>query len=132
MGAALAVAQTSLVASGNSFVLDTGTWSFVPRTFNDNIGHLSNHALGKAIDVNPKNNPHIKSKDEILVIDAVCSQILPNGFLRETNPDVLRNASQHFKVHSMMRGGSTNPLAFGDCVFAKKEPHWTNMPPLDS
>lgn len=94
---ALNTAQTNLTAAGHTFTLDRGTWSFVPRTFNANINRLSNHALGKAIDINPANNPHITSADEILVIDAVCSTILTDGLLREANPNVLINASIHFQ-----------------------------------
>src|SRR5207344_3233681 len=38
-------AQAALTAAGNTFTLDRGTWSFVPRTFNNSINKLSNHAL---------------------------------------------------------------------------------------
>jgi subtilisin family serine protease len=93
----LAAAQTALTTAGNTFTLDSGTWSFVPRTFNNNINRLSNHALGKAIDINPRANPHILSADEILVINTVCSSVSPNGLLATTDPDVLRNASVLFQ-----------------------------------
>jgi Subtilase family/D-alanyl-D-alanine carboxypeptidase len=94
---ALSNAQTSLTAAGNSFTLGAGTWSFVPRTFNNNINKLSNHALGKAIDINPSENPHIIVADDILVINAVCASLLPNGFLAESDPDNLINLSLYFQ-----------------------------------
>jgi D-alanyl-D-alanine carboxypeptidase-like protein len=61
-------AQNMLVQQGihpaiNSF------WSFVPRRIQG--GGLSNHALGRAIDINPGNNPHIRNRDDIRVILAI-------------------------------------------------------------
>ncbi len=97
LAAALAIAQTSLTTAGNLFALDRGTWSFVPRTFNNNINSLSNHALGKAVDINPDNNPHITSREEIEVIEAVCGQALARGFGAETDPNILINASFIFR-----------------------------------
>ena len=94
---ALQAAQSSLTASGQSYHLDSA-WSFVPRTQNDNSDKLSNHALGKAIDINPSTNPHITSPSEIRVINAVCGSVLPSGLLAEKNPDILRSASDHFKL----------------------------------
>lgn len=94
---ALQNAQTNLTAAGYTVTLQRGTWAFVPRTFNDNINRLSNHALGRAIDINPRVNPHIKSRDEIRVIDAVCRPILPHGLLAESNPVLLRLASVYFQ-----------------------------------
>ncbi len=93
----LDIAQRNLTAAGNSFTFNSA-WSFVPRTFNADINKLSNHALGKALDINPDTNPHIVSKNEITVINAVCNSILPNGLLSERNPDTLRNASTHFQL----------------------------------
>jgi D-alanyl-D-alanine carboxypeptidase len=95
--AALNAAQTALTSAGHTFVLEVGTWSFVPRTFNNNINKLSNHALGRAIDINPKNNPQIASADEILVINAICSSILTSGLLAETDFDNLQKASDRFQ-----------------------------------
>jgi hypothetical protein len=95
--AALNAAQTALTSAGHSFILEVGTWSFVPRTFNDNINKLSNHALGRAIDINPQNNPHITSAEEVLAIDTICRSLLPSGLLSETNFDNLQRASDRFK-----------------------------------
>ncbi len=93
---ALNNAQSSLISRGYNFNL-VSAWSFVPRTFNTNINKLSNHALGKAIDIDPSVNPHIVSNEEILVINTVCRSILPAGLLAESNPDTLRQASDHFR-----------------------------------
>lgn len=89
-------AQRTLQAGGLNYSFDSA-WSFVPRTFNYRIDRLSNHALGRAIDINSGTNPHITSKDEILVIDRVCRAILPAGLLRESNPEILKMASDHFR-----------------------------------
>lgn len=98
LAAVLSNAQTSLMNSGSTFA-PISAWSFVPRTFNDNINKLSNHALGTAIDINPKTNPHVKSSEEILVINAVCRSILPSGLLAESNPDTLKRASDYFRFN---------------------------------
>jgi hypothetical protein len=89
--------QARNIMGEDAFVFGQGTFVFVPRTYNDNINKLSNHALGKAIDIDPGKNPHIKSKDDILVINAVCSDILPKGLEAEKAFDVQRNASIQFQ-----------------------------------
>jgi hypothetical protein len=96
---ALNNAQTAMTAAGHTFVLDAGTWSYVPRTFNNNINSLSNHALGKAIDINPGNNPHITSSEDFLVINTLCSPVIPHGLLAETNYANLKSASDFFQQH---------------------------------
>jgi hypothetical protein len=93
---ALSLAQSRLTSSGVNYNL-VSAWSFVPRTFNANTNKLSNHALGKAIDINPSSNPHITSSNEISVINAVCVNILRGGLLTESNPDTLINASSYFQ-----------------------------------
>jgi hypothetical protein len=96
LATALTAAQAALISAGHNFNL-TNAWSFVPRTVNFDINILSNHALGTAIDINHQHNPHILSGDEILVINAVCSPVLTSGLLAESDPDVLRRASDHFR-----------------------------------
>jgi hypothetical protein len=96
LAAALQRAQAALMAAGNNYNL-ASAWSFVPRTVNFNINQLSDHAMGRAIDVNPGSNPHIRDQDEVKVINAACKNILPDGLLRTSDPDVLRNASAHFQ-----------------------------------
>ena len=93
---ALNKAQSELISAGYNFTLSSA-WSFVPRTVNYNINMLSNHALGTAVDINPSSNPHIMSKGEIEVINAVCRPVLTSGLLAETDPDILRKASDHFR-----------------------------------
>jgi len=93
---ALNTAVTAMAAKGQSFTLDKGTWSFVPRTFNDDINKLSNHALGKAIDINPGSNPHVKHHIDVLVIDHICSTILSSGLLATDDIDTLKQASDFF------------------------------------
>ena len=95
--AVLNSAQRSLIAAGHNFRFNDA-WSFNPRTIRDNINALSNHALGKAIDINADDNPRITSADDFLVINAVCGATLPRGFLPETDPVVFLNASNHFRA----------------------------------
>ena len=93
----LNTAQRNLVAAGQNFVFNDA-WSFNPRTFRRDINQLSDHAMGKAIDINRRDNPLIINAGEILVINAVCGATLPRGFSAETNPVVFRNASDHFRA----------------------------------
>jgi hypothetical protein len=94
----LDTAQTNLRAAGHHFAFNDA-FSFNPRTFRDNINILSNHAFGKAIDINSNENPLIKNADDILVINAVCGATLTSGFLPETDPVVFKNASDHFRAN---------------------------------
>jgi hypothetical protein len=89
-------AQATLVAGGNNYVLSEA-YSFVPRTFNNNPNVISNHAMGKAIDINWTANPHITSSDEITVINAVCKQVLPDGLGKTADAELLHKASQYFQ-----------------------------------
>jgi hypothetical protein len=54
---------------------------------------LSFHALGRAIDLNPSGNPHVKSAADFLVIQAVTGVDLR----RETGPQRLHDTSQQFQ-----------------------------------
>jgi subtilisin family serine protease len=96
LAAALKHAQASLEAGGHNCLLKSAG-SFVPRTVNFNIDQLSDHAMGKAIDINSASNPHIRDKREVKVINALCKAVLPNGLLKESDPEVLRQASTHFQ-----------------------------------
>ena len=97
LAAALNAAQSALISAGHNFTL-ANAWSFVARTVNFNTNILSNHALGTAIDINHQDNAHILAGDEILVINAVCRPVLASGLLAETDPDVIRRASDHFRT----------------------------------
>ena len=67
-------------------------WSFVPRTIRGSK-KISNHALGRAIDINPSTNPRIIGADMIRVIKAVTGVDL--GKTQEE--DAMRQASEIFK-----------------------------------
>ena len=94
---ALNKAQDSLKSLGRNFILDKDTAAFVPRTYNDDLYSLSNHALGRAIDINHNKNPHVRNKEIIMVIDSVCKPVLPNGLLAEKTFGPLKKASDFFK-----------------------------------
>ncbi|MBO9205459.1 MULTISPECIES: S8 family serine peptidase [Niastella] len=96
LAAILNQVETALRAAGQNYTFNDA-YSFVPRTMNEKYDTLSNHALGKAIDINYRSNPHITNKDDFKVINAVCGNLLPNGFLKESDPDVFRNASTFFQ-----------------------------------
>lgn len=90
MTAPLQTAQQALNARG---VVPTihSFWAFVPRRTAG--GSLSNHALGRAVDINPSTNPHIKNAQEILVIEAVTGVNLGQ---RQAVAD-MRTASRDFQ-----------------------------------
>ena len=102
-------AQTALITSGHHYVFDVagnvphdepGSFAFVPRTQNQSINRLSNHALGTAIDLNPRSNPQIlRNTGDVQVINAVCGPVLPRGFLVTTDYPTLKRASDYFQVH---------------------------------
>jgi len=96
LAAILAQVEKALRAAGQHLTFNDA-YSFNPRTMNGKYDVLSNHALGKAIDIDHKSNPHITHKDDFKVINAVCGSLLPNGFLKESDPDVFRKASAHFQ-----------------------------------
>ncbi|MBW2662048.1 MAG: M15 family metallopeptidase [Deltaproteobacteria bacterium] len=68
-------------------------WAFVPRTFNDNPNKLSRHALGKAIDINFKENPFVTNASDILVIKKVTGVDLG----RFENFEEMAKASEDFR-----------------------------------
>jgi D-alanyl-D-alanine carboxypeptidase len=68
-------------------------WSFVPRTIRGSK-KISNHALGRAIDINPSTNPRIIGADMIRVIKAVTGIDL--GKTQEEN--AMRQASEVFRA----------------------------------
>jgi len=91
MAAPLAAAETALTTQGvtpqiNSF------WAFVPRRIGG-MNALSNHSLGKAVDINPSTNPFVKDRDEIRVIKAVTGVDLGS---KPTDAE-MQKASQDFQ-----------------------------------
>src|SRR5712692_1807364 len=76
------------------------TFAFVPRTQRGKVNTISNHALGRAIDVTPGENPRITSPDIFLVINAVCLDVLPlPGLLPDTKLETQQRASEFFQKH---------------------------------
>jgi hypothetical protein len=71
----------------------TSFWSFVPRRIAGTT-RLSHHAFGRAVDINPAANPHIKHEHDIRVIRAVTGVDLGT---RQT-ASVMRAASQGFQT----------------------------------
>jgi hypothetical protein len=67
-------------------------WGFVPRTMRTR-NKLSNHALGRAIDINFRTNPHIYKNEDILVIRETTGMDLG----RKQMHDAMRRASQRFQ-----------------------------------
>jgi len=95
---AIDTARAALTAAGKSYTFGSGSGGFVPRTFNDNINKLSDHALGTAIDLSPSTNPQLTNKKVVLVIDAVCGNVLPNGLRAAIDYDSQKSASDTFKA----------------------------------
>jgi hypothetical protein len=67
-------------------------WSFVPRRIRGST-KISNHALGRAIDINPKTNPRIIDKTMASVVKAVTGV----DMLKSQDEDSMRKASEDFK-----------------------------------
>ncbi|MFN8376544.1 MAG: M15 family metallopeptidase [Anaerolineae bacterium] len=68
MIAPLQAAETALRQQGVDPTIDS-FWAFNPRL--TSRGRLSNHAMGRAVDINPRDNPHVMNADQIRVIEAV-------------------------------------------------------------
>ena len=65
----------------------------VPRPIRGTTNRLSNHALGRAFDLNPNTNPRITQAADYLVIAAVTG----TDIHRETDPTVLSRVSRAFQ-----------------------------------
>ncbi len=84
----------------NAPIFGPGSFAFVPRTQRGKVNTLSNHALGRAIDVTPGENPQITSPDIFLVINAVCLDVLPlPGLLPNSDRKTQQRASEFFQKH---------------------------------
>jgi hypothetical protein len=68
-------------------------WSFNPRPIRGTTSSLSQHAFGRAVDINPEGNPLIADRRDIQVIEAVTGVNLGRG----QPVDVMRNASLTFR-----------------------------------
>ncbi|AUT75538.1 hypothetical protein C2L64_44985 [Paraburkholderia hospita] len=65
----------------------------VPRAIRGTTNRLSNHALGRAFDLNPVQNPRITQASDYVVIGAVVGA----DIRQEANPTVLQRASRAFQ-----------------------------------
>jgi hypothetical protein len=65
-------------------------WAFQPRPLN-NLRRLSNHALGRAVDIDPGTNPHIQGTDAKLVDEVLIFLKVPWRF---SEPFLTKNLSQ--------------------------------------
>jgi hypothetical protein len=90
---------------------------FNARSIRGNAHRLSNHALGRAIDLNPDDNPRITQAADFKIIAAVTSTEL----LHQTQPAVMRQASQAFQsgFTPAWIGAQTDP----EIVAALRDPH---------
>jgi hypothetical protein len=87
----LAAAEDALRRQGSTPRISR-FWGFVPRTMRTQA-KLSNHALGRAVDIDPATNPHVHNRDEILVIREATRVDLG----RPQPHEVMRRASRHFQ-----------------------------------
>jgi D-alanyl-D-alanine carboxypeptidase-like protein len=93
LATALANAETALKAKGHTSAPVTSVWALNPRT--TSAGGWSNHADGKAVDIDPDHNPHIVSKDERKVISLVTGADMEKG---SQGFDVMKGVSDRFKA----------------------------------
>jgi hypothetical protein len=87
----LAAAEAALRQQGRTPSISR-FWGFVPRSMRTRA-KLSNHALGRAVDIDPATNPHIVSRDEILVIRQATGVDLGS----KQDHAAMRRASQTFQ-----------------------------------
>jgi hypothetical protein len=101
----LAAATDTLQRQGHTPRIDR-FWGFVPRKMRTR-NRLSNHALGRAVDINHPTNPHIFNRDEILVIREATGVDLG-----QPQPhDAMRRASREFQQTFNARWLQDQPAA---------------------
>lgn len=88
---ALAAAEKTLKGKGYATAPVKKVWALNPRT--TSTGAWSNHADGKAVDIDPDENPHITSKNERKIISVVTGTDLNKG---GQGYDVMKGASDKF------------------------------------
>ena len=95
MASPLQTAEKTLTTASTTPSI-TSFWAFVPRRIAG--GGLSNHALGRAVDINPGGNPHVKAQQEIVVIQAVTGvdlgQSQAAADMRKASQDFQKNFNQ--------------------------------------
>lgn len=90
---ALAAAEKTLRAKGYATAPVKKVWALNPRT--TSTGAWSNHADGKAVDIDPDENPHITSKTERKMISVVTGTDISKG---GQGYDAMKGASDKFKA----------------------------------
>src|SRR6185369_2197112 len=92
LSTALTQAEAALQQKGYTELPATSAWAFNPRTTSE--GNWSNHADGKAIDIDPDLNPRLANAHNRDVISAVTGVDMKAANL---GYDALKNASDTFK-----------------------------------
>ncbi|MFI7582794.1 M15 family metallopeptidase [Kocuria sp. M1N1S27] len=93
LAAALRTAEATLRAGGVTAAPVTKVWALNPRT--TSAGGWSNHADGRAVDIDPGTNPHLTSKAQRRIISLVTGTDMEAG---GQGYDAMKNASDTFRV----------------------------------
>lgn len=93
LATALATAESTLKGKGYASAPFNSLWALNPRTTSE--GGWSNHADGKAVDIDPNVNPHLNKKKERQIINLVTGIDIDKG---GQGYDVMEDASDKFKT----------------------------------
>lgn len=93
LATALATAETTLKGQGYAAAPVTSVWALNART--TSTGAWSNHADGKAVDLDPGDNPHLIDKGERKIITLVTRTDMEKG---SQGYNVMKGASDRFKA----------------------------------
>ena len=93
LATALTAAESTLKGKGHAVAPVTSVWALNPRT--TSTGAWSNHADGKAVDIDPNVNPHLTDKKERKIITLVTGTDMDKG---SQGYDVMKGASDKFKA----------------------------------
>lgn len=93
MATALAAAESTLKGKSYAAAPVKSVWALNPRT--TSAGGWSNHADGKAVDIDPDDNPHLIDQKERKIITLVSGTDMEKG---GQDYDILKGASDKFKA----------------------------------
>ena len=93
LAAALAAAEATLKGKGYADAPVKSVWALNPRTTSE--GHWSNHSDGKAVDIDPNENPRLENKGERKIVSLVSGVDMEQG---GQGYDVLKGASDKFRA----------------------------------
>lgn len=97
--AALAAAETDLIAQGHKDKPFKSCWAFNPRTTSK--GGWSNHADGKAIDIDADSNPHLTNLRQKKIINALTGMDVtaenPGDGMGKSTYEAIEEMSQRFQ-----------------------------------